>query len=255
MTMWRRVTNWPRSACCSNVPRKRWNKPRPSWLFTPRDRRARLLYARSLLASGDVTRSRAKRPSCSRIRPRTWNPKDALGWYYLGRTKYNENRFEEAVSAFEQCLTLDPKDVKAEDNLGLSYEGLNQADKAIAAYRNAIAWQADAAVKNPGPLLDLGSLLVDSNRSEEALPYLLEAARMTPQDYRVHRQLGKAYVHLNRLENAQAELEEAAKLAPENAPVHFMLAQVYRKQGLPDKAKLESDRYTALAGSNPPPEN
>jgi tetratricopeptide (TPR) repeat protein len=184
-----------------------------------------------------------------------WNPKHALGWYYLGRTKYNENRFEEAVSAFEQCLILDPKNVKAEDNLGLSYEGLNQVDKAIAAYRNAIAWQADAAVKNPGPLFDLGSLMVDSDRAEEALPYLLEAARMTPQDYRVHRQLGKAYTHLNRLENAQAELEKAAKLAPENAPVHFMLAQLYRKQGLQDKAKLESDRYTALAGSNPSPEN
>jgi tetratricopeptide (TPR) repeat protein len=184
-----------------------------------------------------------------------WNPKDALGWYYLGRTKYNENRFEEAVGAFEQCLTLAPKDVKAEDNLGLSYEGLNRVDKAIAAYRNAIAWQADAAVKNVGPVFDLGSLLVDSNRPDDALPYLLEAARMTPQDYRVHRQLGKAYTHLNRLEKAQTELEKAAELAPENAPVHFMLAQVYRKQGLQGKAKLESDRYTALAGSNSSPEN
>jgi tetratricopeptide (TPR) repeat protein len=184
-----------------------------------------------------------------------WNPKDALGWYYLGRTKYNENRFEEAISAFEQCLALDPKDVKAEDNRGLSYEGLNQADKAIAAYRNAIAWQAGAAAKNAGPVFDLGSLLVESNRTEEALPYLLEAARMTPQDYRVHRQLGKAYTHLNQLDKAQAELEKAAELAPENAPVHFMLAQVYRKQGLRDKAKLESDRYTRLAGSSSSPEN
>src|SRR6266550_8378155 len=33
-----------------------------------------------------------------------WNPKDSESWYYLGRTKYNENRFAEAVSAFEQCL-------------------------------------------------------------------------------------------------------------------------------------------------------
>ncbi len=125
----------------------------------------------------------------------------------------------------------------------------------MASYRAAIAWQADAAVKNSGSLFDLGNLLVDSNRPEEALPYLLEAAGMTPQDYRVHRQLGKAYTHLNRLEKAQAELERAVALAPENAPVHFMLAQVYRKQGLQDKAKLESDRYTALAGSSSSPEN
>ena len=77
-----------------------------------------------------------------------WNPEVSLGWYYLGRTKYNENRFDEAIRAFQQCLKLDPRSVKAEDNLGLSYEGLNRTEEAIAAYRNAIAWEAGSAV-NP----------------------------------------------------------------------------------------------------------
>jgi len=184
-----------------------------------------------------------------------WNPKDSLGWYYLGRTKYNENRFEEAVSAFEQCLKLEPRNVKAEDNLGLSFEGLNQLEKAMAAYRTAIDWQKDAADKNAGPLLDLGSLLVNDDRPAEALPYLLGAARLSPEDYRVHRQLGKAYTHMNQLEKAGSELEKAVKLAPQNAPVHFMLAQVYRRQGLADKAKIESERYTALAGTKSSGEN
>lgn len=184
-----------------------------------------------------------------------WNPTDSLGWYYLGRTKYNENRFEEAVSAFEQCLKLDPRNVKAEDNLGLSYEGLNQLDKATAAYRTAIEWQKDASDKNSGPLIDLGSLLVDDNHPGEALPYLLEAAQISPEDYRVHRQLGKAYTHLNQLEKARDELEKAVTLAPQNAPVHFMLSQVYRRQGLMDKARTESERYTALAGATSSREN
>jgi len=179
-----------------------------------------------------------------------WNPSDVLGWYYLGRTKYNENRFEEAIAAFQQCLTLNPRDVKAEDNLGLSYEGLNRAEEAMAAYRNAIAWQSDSPVKNPGPFLNLGSLLVDSEHVDEGLPHLLEAARLDPGDFRTHRQLGKAYTRLNQLGKARAELEKAAELAPQNAPVHFMLAQVYRRQGLMDKAKLENDRYVALAGSS-----
>jgi tetratricopeptide (TPR) repeat protein len=179
-----------------------------------------------------------------------WNPKDSLGWYYLGRTKYSENRFDEAIAAFQQCLKLNPKDVKAEDNLGLSYEGLNRTEDAVAAYRNAIAWQMDSAVKNPEPFLNLGSLLADGDRVDEGLSYLLEAARLNAQDYRVHRQLGKVFTRLNQLEKAQAELEKAVALAPQNAPVHFMLAQVYRKQGLMEKAKMESDRYTALVGSN-----
>jgi tetratricopeptide (TPR) repeat protein len=184
-----------------------------------------------------------------------WNPKDPLGWYYLGRTKYNENRFDEAIAAFQQSLNLNPKDVKAEDNLGLSYEGLNRTDEAVAAYRNAIAWQADSGVKNPEPFLNLGSLLAGGDRLDEGLSYLLEAARIQPGDYRVHRQLGKAYTRLNQLKKAQAELETAVELAPQNAPVHFMLAQVYRKQGFMEKAKTENDRYTALVASNSTPKN
>jgi len=181
-----------------------------------------------------------------------WNPDDALGWYYLGRTKYNENRFDEAVSAFEKCLKLDPRNVKAEDNLGLSYEGLNRVDDAVAAYRTAIDWQHDSTAKNSGPYLDLGSLLVENDRAAEGLPYLLEAAKLSGGDYRVHRQLGKTYAHLNQLEKARAEFEQAVELAPADAPIHFMLAQVYRRQGLMEKAKLETERYAKLAESNPP---
>jgi tetratricopeptide (TPR) repeat protein len=180
-----------------------------------------------------------------------WNPNDALGWYYLGRTKYNENRFDEAVAAFQKCLQLDPRNVKAEDNLGLSYEGLNRIDDAAAAYHIAIDWQANSTIKNAGPFLDLGSLMVDNDRATDALPYLLEAARFSAEDYRVHRQLGKTYAHLNQLEKARAEFEQAVQLAPANAPIHFMLAQVYRRQGLMDKAKAETERYSKLAETNP----
>jgi len=184
-----------------------------------------------------------------------WNPKDALGWYYLGRTKYNENRFEEAVAAFEQCLKLEPRNAKAEDNRGLALEGLNRTEEAVTAYHNAIAWQAGAAIPDSGPFLDLGALLVETNRADEALGYLAEAARISPDDYRVHRALGKAHARRNELDQARAELERAAGLAPQNAPVHFMLAQVYRKQGLIEKAKMENERYSALTGSKSTPEN
>ncbi len=36
----------------------------------------------------------------------TLQPKNWEGWYYLGRTKYNENHFDEAVHAFQECLKL-----------------------------------------------------------------------------------------------------------------------------------------------------
>jgi len=183
-----------------------------------------------------------------------WNPSNLQTLYYLGRTKYNENRFEEAAAVFFRCLELDPKNVKAEDNLGLSYEGLGRTEDAIAAFRTAISWQAGATTKDSGPYINLGSLLVDNDRAQEALPLLLEAVQISPQEMRAHRELGKAYMHLNQLEKAQIELEKSIALAPQNAPLHVMLAQVYRKLGLSDKARAETERYTALKASQPSPE-
>ena len=170
------------------------------------------------------------------------NPKDSEGWYLLGRTKYNENRFEEAIHAFHQCLELDAKSVKAEDNLGLSYAGLGRTEDAIVAFRDAIAWQAPASVKNPGPFINMGSLLLDQNRSEEAIPYLRQAINISPRNSKPHELLGIVYSRLNQLENAQRELERAVELAPQSSSLHCMLGPVYRKQGLAQKASLERDR-------------
>lgn len=183
-----------------------------------------------------------------------WNPGNLQTLYYLGRAKYNENRFEEAAAIFEECLKRDPNNVRAKDNLGLSYEGLGRMDEAIAAYRQAIAWQVQSPSKNPGPLINLGAALTQNNHADEAVPYLLEAVGLAPADVKAHRELGKAYLRLDRLKEAQAQLEMVVELAPQNAPGHFMLGQVYRKQGNAAKAKAEFDRYAALNGTHSTPE-
>ena len=184
-----------------------------------------------------------------------WNPQDADAWYYLGRAKYNENRFAEAVQAFQQCLNLDPKNVKAEDNLGLSYEGLGKFPEAMAAYQTAIGWQQPGAAGGAfaEPYLDLGSLLLDQNRPQDALPHLLRAAELAPREARAREKLGKAYSDLNRLPDAQRELEEAVKLSPQSARLHFMLGQVYRKQGMTEKAKAEMQLSGVLDGTRSTP--
>ena len=183
-----------------------------------------------------------------------WTPNDAEGWYLLGRTKYNENRFAEAVDAFQHCLKLDPRNFKAEDNLGLAYTGLGRREEAASAYQQAIDWQSRAALKNPGPFIDFGDLLLDENRNEEAVSYLLQAVEIAPRESRAHELLGKAYTRLDQLSKAQTELEEALQLSPQSANLDCMLAPVYRKQGIIDKAKLEYERCSALAGSHSVPQ-
>src|SRR5207248_2490025 len=151
------------------------------------------------------------------------NPYNPEGWYYLGRTKYNENRFGEAIHAFEECLKREPGSVKAEDNLGLSFAAMGRTDEAIAAYRRAIGLQERKADKDAGPFLDLGSLLLEERRTREAIPPLMEAAQISPADSRTHEQLGKAYENMGKLPEAQSEMQKAVELKPQDPALHFVL--------------------------------
>ena len=72
------------------------------------------------------------------------NPRtDADAWYLLGRTKYNENEFAAAISSFEHALTLRPKYVEAENNIGLAWKELNETEKARGAFLASIEWQGN----------------------------------------------------------------------------------------------------------------
>jgi Flp pilus assembly protein TadD len=176
-----------------------------------------------------------------RMDSRNWE-----SWYYLGRTKYNENRFEEAVEAFQQALKLSPGNVKAEDNLGLCYAGLGQRHEAEQAYRDAVRWQTQSLQQSPGPYLNLGILLLEANRPQDAVPYLTQAVDMSPEDAHAHEYLGRAYEHLNRLPEAQTELQKAVEANPSDGALHYILGHIYQREGLKDRARLEFEKSASL---------
>ena len=178
------------------------------------------------------------------------DPRDPQAWYYLGRTKYSTGQFREAIEAFEQCLKLEPRNVEAENNVGLSFEGLQRPEEAIQAFENAIAWQAESPAKDPGPFIELAHLYLDENQPEKAVPYLSQSIAISPNVSKAHEELGKAYSLLHRLPEAQAELEKAVELSPQAPNLHCKLAAVYRQQGLGEKAKAEYDRCAALSGTH-----
>ena len=153
-----------------------------------------------------------------------WNPNNFQVLYYLARTKYKENRFDEAAAVFTQCLKLDPKSVKAgrQPRFVISRARTQSRGHECIPESDILGGRRTTG-RRFGPYIDLGSLLVDTDRASEALPYLVEAVKMSPNEMRARRELGKAYMHLDELEKAQSELEKSAQLAPENAPIHFML--------------------------------
>ncbi len=181
------------------------------------------------------------------------NQSDPEGWYGLGRIRYSQQRFQDAADCFQRALVLSPRSVKAENNLGLAYEGLNRTADAAAAYRKAIAWQQDSLHPSEQPLLNLGIALLHQGKLPEAADLLTRAAAIAPRDPAIREQLGHLYLQLNQLGNAQQQFEQAIALSPQNPALHFLLGRVYRAEGEDQKAKAEFARSAALSGYHSTP--
>ncbi|HTJ30927.1 MAG TPA: tetratricopeptide repeat protein [Acidobacteriaceae bacterium] len=181
-------------------------------------------------------------------------PSYADGWYSLGRIRYTEQRFSDAQSCFQKSVSLSPKSVKAENNLGLTYEALNQTDAAIAAYRQAIAWQNDGPheQRSEQPLLNLGIVLLHRSALAEAEPLLVEAAEIAPKDPGIRGQLGHLYMQKADYAAARRELEQACALDAKNSSLHYLLGQVYRRLGLQEEAKAEFATSERLVNASRP---
>ena len=166
-------------------------------------------------------------------------PENAEARYHLGRVRYQQNRFDEAIKSFQEVLRLEPNNVNAQDNLGLCLEAKNQMEDAIAAYQKAIEMDKKNLRQSAQPYLDLGALLVKTNQSEEGISHLLKAAEIDPRLSQVRYQLGKTYFDLHRYSDAQTAAEEAARLDPKDSATHYLLGRIYQRLNKPELSAKE----------------
>jgi len=165
------------------------------------------------------------------------DPANLEARYHLGRVRYQQNRFDQAIAAFREVLRRDPGNLKAENNLGLSLEAKNEVDAALDAYRQAVKSDEDRLVHSEEPYLDLGALLAKSGHVEQAIPLLVRASGIAPNSPQARYQLAKAYFEINRFEDALGEAERAVSLDPEDSSDHYLLGRIYQRSGKNDLAQ------------------
>ncbi len=180
---------------------------------------------------------------------------DAETWYAMGRLRYTEGRYGDALTCFQKTLALNPRSVKGEDNMGLAYEGLNRNDEAVQAYRTAIAMQKDDPAPSEQPLLNLAILLQHRNQIQEAQQLLEQAEKIAPKEPRIHENLGQVYLHTDRAADAVKEFASAVQLAPQNPRFHYLLGQACRRSGDIARANQEFARSAALNGTHSTPDH
>jgi Flp pilus assembly protein TadD len=170
--------------------------------------------------------------------------------YSLGRCLYTKNLFPEAEKIYLRLLALDPTNLKAEENLGLTYDAQNDPQKAEKVLRTAAQWAKERDLKDPWPYLDLGIFLLDQARAADAQSFLERAVELDPKSAWAHEKLGMAMVANGDSAHGIRELQLAAGLAPNDPKVHFELGHAYRVAGQQDKARAEFDLSKSLYGQH-----
>ena len=185
-----------------------------------------------------------------------FDSKNKDAWYYLGRAYYTRSRLSEARKAFQTVLDLDSRNAKAENNLGLIFETEGNVNAAIEAYRLAIAWLEQTSQIDEQPYVNLGNILAEQDRTQEAAPPLEKAAVLAPKNAYCHLTLGVFYRKIGETQKARRELLRATELDPNNAVAHYQLGRTYKDLNDLTHAKTEFDRTAALQGkaAGPMPE-
>jgi tetratricopeptide (TPR) repeat protein len=179
------------------------------------------------------------------------DPRSPLYPYWLGRIDYDAMQFRAAEAHFQKALNLDPKFMKAYDNLGLTYEALSQYDDAIRVYQQAILMNRSERAPSPWPPLNLGTLLVKLGRLPEAEVYLEESLKYDSRFPKAHFQMGVLLEKEKKDEQACKELLEAVQNDPSYPEPHYLLGRIYTRQGNKLKADVEWQTFQKLKEESP----
>lgn len=207
----------------------------------------RFLLAMACVAAGRETDARREL-----MRLQAEHPRDAHYPYWIARLDYKQFRYKEALSGFRRTLELDPGNVRALDNIGLTQEMLGENDNAIASYRAAIASNQQRTPCLPYPAYNLGAL-------ERKLGHITEAEAALQESIRCNAEFAPALYQLALIRDGAGKTEEAAELllkavtvSPEYAEPRYVLGRVLRKLDRESEAAEHFRRYEELRAKQRP---
>ncbi len=202
-------------------------------------------------------------------------PEDPVDRYNLGIVYLKEGDLESAVKEFEKAEEFGREDAELLENLGEAYYSLREYDKSIEAYNRLlnlnirstriISRVAEINYKNGNlekaynlykritvlnpvsenariAYLNMGNILDDLQRYEEAIEAYENALSIDPKDVSTLYNLGIVYKHLGKDELAIETWQKASELKTDDPKFLMAIADYYYEKKLYDHALDEYSR-------------
>jgi Flp pilus assembly protein TadD len=167
----------------------------------------------------------------------------ARAWISLAHV-LEKTRPEEAVAAYHQAATLQPKDPEPRLAAGLWFEKQKQFADAEQEYKAALDIEPGSADAATG----LANIYMAGRRLPEAAAALRKVLAARPDEVSAHLQLGRVLAADGKNDEAVGELETARRLSPTDPALERELADLYAETGKNDQAVTA---YRALMAAHP----
>jgi len=159
-------------------------------------------------------------------------PGYAPAWHLLGLIASDSNHLSDAEKLFNEAIALDPQNPAYYKALADTFGAQGEGRHAVQAYRQALDLNNDYFEVHA----NLGNILLDVGRVDEALHHYQEAVRLRPDIAALHDNLGNALRISGDPESALVCHEEALRLNPNLLYAYINMGSALNELGRPEEA-------------------
>ncbi|MDX2051062.1 MAG: tetratricopeptide repeat protein [Polyangiaceae bacterium] len=171
------------------------------------------------------------------------DPKDLGAKFELGVTLRRSRRFADALKVFDEVAVADPDHPGLALERGLLFEESGSRDDALKAYEQALA----KAPTDLDVMLRVGCGKAAAGRGKEAVQLLRKVLEARPNSAETSHCMGRALlVEGNNLTDAQRMLQRAVELDPNRAHYHLYVGWVAADVGQADRARASFNKALEL---------
>ena len=134
-------------------------------------------------------------------------------WNLMGASAAQIGKLDEAVRAFQEAISLNPKNAWAHNNIGNALRKQNKLDKAIEAYNKALSIKPDLAEAYSS----IGNALRKQNKLDKAIEAYNKAISIKPDFAKAFNNMGIALQDQGKLDKAIRAYNKALSIKPDYA--------------------------------------
>ncbi|MCU0606168.1 MAG: tetratricopeptide repeat protein [Candidatus Edwardsbacteria bacterium] len=172
------------------------------------------------------------------------NPQNSKAYVLLGKTAYNDTKYDQAIDYFSKAVAINPADTNSQFLLGLSFFASKKYEQAIAPFRKANALNPD----DRDALINLAKCLMLEDKTPQLAIDPLEKALQLKEDDETWYLLGLVALNpkVNDIDRGMRAFKRATELKPAMRDYWVSLHSIYKTKKMKAELKLVEQKLKEL---------